>query len=113
VFENTVWCSHIPLHEGPLSANAHFSRIRAKYCVSCNLRIRIGLSAILIGQSGLYPGNQAIGARHPGHSFLEVLHAIVLAHRRGGEGAIADHDALGFMLGEELRFQCRHVGICV
>jgi hypothetical protein len=81
-----------------------FLVLGAKHCVSCNLRIRVGLSAILIGQSGLYPGNQAIGARHPGHSFLEVLHAIVLAHRRGGEGAVADHDALGFMLGEELRF---------
>ena len=99
MFENTVWCSHIPLREGPLSANAHL-----KHCVSCNLRIRVGLSAILIRQSGLYPGDQTIGARHLGHPLLEVLHAIVLAHRRGGEGAIADHDALGFMLGEELRF---------
>ena len=80
--------------------------------MSCNLRIRVGLSAILIRQSGLYPGNQTIGARHPRHPLIEVLHTIVLAHRRGGEGAIADHNALGFVLGEELRFQRRHVGIC-
>jgi hypothetical protein len=70
----------------------------------CNLRIRVGLSAILIRQSGLHPGNQTIRARHLGHPLIEVLHAIVLAHRRGCEGAIADHDALGIVLREELRF---------
>jgi hypothetical protein len=71
--------------------------------MSCNLRIRVGLSAILIRQSGLYPGNQTIRARHLGHPLIEVLHTIVLAHRRGREGTIADHDALGIVLGEELR----------
>ena len=77
-----------------------------------NLRVRVRLAAIFKRQTGLHPGHKTVRARLLGHNLLEVLHAAVHAHGRGGKGPIADLDALGLVLGEELRFQDRDVGIC-
>jgi hypothetical protein len=76
------------------------------------LRVRIGLAAIFVRQSSLHPGNQTVGAGLLSNVLAKFLHAIVLAHRRRGKGSVADHDPFGFVLGEELWFQYRPVGIC-
>src|SRR5438105_13474744 len=98
MFEKTVWWSHMPLYtqRGSPSAPLHFESPS-----HVHLRIRVGLAAIFVRQTGLHPGDQAIGAGHLSAALLKVLHAVMLTHWRGGEGPVADHDSLGVVLRKE------------
>lgn len=73
--------------------------------------ISVGVGAVGIFETGLHPGNEAIGTRLRRIAGFKSVHAVVNCAWQGGEGAIFDLNPTGVEMGEELRLEIGDVGI--